>query len=489
MNSARFKRTNLLKMALMAAFVAALLMAAGVEAKSAAASVLEAEAMQESYSSITQVQDSGANPVGAVNANKHSGIAYASASAPVSGDSLTVRARGPKVNNQYPNLRVRVGGVLVHDARLQSGTYINVEIPASVSSGQKIEVGGANLGSGSRPLYVDSITINSASPPPPPSGLGLAIEGNQFLMDGQPFDMYGVRVAAASQSEELTTRLIDNLDEYKAHGVNTVTVFYMGCDSSNSDPFEPDGSGGVRLETDDAERMRRIIQAADARDMAVIVGIFYQRAPYTDVNTNEKVVDAIDAVVDDLEPYDNIIINIANEQNSTAYDTLGAPGNFRDPLKINDYITQVKTRDPNRLVGGGGYDNARNVVIGQHEHTDALLFDTSYGVDSEYSGTKYDYYRQHNVPDKPMVDVEMLGGYTANLECQPTAGVYTDACKQKHFTSTQDAISRPGLSVFFHSSKWIQGGGETRYHLGGQGTSSDPGMRWWFEYVRDNGIQ
>jgi hypothetical protein len=301
--------------------------------------------------------------------------------------------------------------------------------------------------------------------------------------------MYGVRVAAASQSEELTTRLIDNLDEYKAHGVNTVTVFYMGCDSSNSDPFEADGSGGVRLETDDAERMRRIIQAADARDMAVIVGIFYQRAPYTDVNIDAKVVDAIDAVVDDLEPYDNIIINIANEQNSTAYDTLGAPGNFRDPLQINDYITQVNNRDPDRLVGGGGYDNAKNIIIGQHDNTDVLLFDTSYGIDSEYSGTKYDYYRQHNVPDKPMVDVEMFGGYTGDLECQPTAGVYTDACKQKHFTSTQDAISRPGLSVFFHSSKWIQGGGQNRYHLGGQGTSSDPGMRWWFEYVRDHGIQ
>jgi hypothetical protein len=64
MNAARLKRTNLIKMALMAAFVAALLMAAGVEAQSAAASVLEAEAMQESYSSITQLQDSGANPWG-----------------------------------------------------------------------------------------------------------------------------------------------------------------------------------------------------------------------------------------------------------------------------------------------------------------------------------------------------------------------------------------------------------------------------------------
>jgi hypothetical protein len=174
MNWARPRCTGLIEVALVAAFVAALSMVAGVEAQSAAALVLEAEAMRESSSSITQVQDSRPNPVGAVNANKHSAIAYASASAPVSGDSLTVRARAPKVNNKHPNLRVRVGGVLVHDARLQSGTYINVEIPASVSSGQTIEVGGANLGSGSRPMYVDSITINSVSPPPRPIRMGTA---------------------------------------------------------------------------------------------------------------------------------------------------------------------------------------------------------------------------------------------------------------------------------------------------------------------------
>ena len=71
--------------------------------------------------------------------------------------------------------------------------------------------------------------------------------------------------------------MTDQLDEYAVHGVNAVTVFFVGCGGSNYDPFSADGT-----ETDEghARRMKRIVEACAERDMVVVVGIFYQHAPF-----------------------------------------------------------------------------------------------------------------------------------------------------------------------------------------------------------------
>ena len=60
----------------------------------------------------------------------------------------------------------------------------------------------------------------------------LSIRGDRFLLDGKPFDMWGVRVASASQSDDLTRQLIANLDDYKRHGVNAISVYFMGSSAA-----------------------------------------------------------------------------------------------------------------------------------------------------------------------------------------------------------------------------------------------------------------
>lgn len=306
---------------------------------------------------------------------------------------------------------------------------------------------------------------------PAPSA-ALSVVGNWLHMDGEPLKLMGVRTASATQDQEQTDHLIAQLDDYKAHGINAVTVFYMGSRGANYDPFSRDGRS---IDAGHQARMEQIIQAAAARDMVVIVGIFYQNARIQ-LESGEAFVQAVRSVAAALSAYDNVIINIANEQNSTGYRT------YRDKIDINavetirDLAAVVHDVDPNRIVGGGGYDANRNRQLGVAPELDVLLFDT--GGSNRDSGYLYDYYVAGGVT-KPMVNVEMFGGYTNGRE----RGVFDESYKLEYTSDVDRAIARAPLGLFFHNGPWMQLE-PMRYDLGGYGTTADPGIRWYFEHVQ-----
>ena len=76
-------------------------------------------------------------------------------------------------------------------------------------------------------------------------GQVLSLESHSLYLDKKPFDMWGVRVASASQSKYYTNSLIRNLDEYKAAGINSISVFLQGSSGGYNDPFE---NGGLEIE-------------------------------------------------------------------------------------------------------------------------------------------------------------------------------------------------------------------------------------------------
>ncbi len=315
----------------------------------------------------------------------------------------------------------------------------------------------------------------------------LSIQGSQFYLDQQSFDMCGIRVASASQNDTLTAQLIAALDEYKYYGVNTLSVYIQGSSGGFSDPFSADGK---KIESGQIYRLVKIIQACAEREMVVIAGIFYQRVMGNQNNSlnlrNAKAVrNATRLFTQILTPYRNVIINIANEQNSRLYQPFKL-FDFNDPQNIIALCEEVKKIDPERIVGGGGYHDSSNVVIGSSPYVDVLLFDT-YSKDIEqnqHSGWHYDYFRKMGVPDKPIINVEIFGGWTRQFAPQ---GVYTQEGKAIHVQEITEAKKRPGLYVCFHSNRWCQGpadGEPVRYDLGGNGTAQEPGIRWWFEAVK-----
>jgi hypothetical protein len=98
----------------------------------------------------------------------------------------------------------------------------------------------------------------------------LEINGNQFLYDKKPFDMWGMRVASASQNDEYTALLLSSLDDYKKSGINTISVFLQGSSGGFSDPFSPDGK---QIDEDHLNRIIKIIRTCQKQEMVVVVGI------------------------------------------------------------------------------------------------------------------------------------------------------------------------------------------------------------------------
>jgi len=303
-------------------------------------------------------------------------------------------------------------------------------------------------------------------------------DGNRLCLDGDPVDVWGIRTSSATASDEQCQHLVDQLDEYADHGVNAVTVFYQGCMGANYDPFAPDGS---ELDAAHRRRMERIVEACAERDMLVVAGIFYQNAPFG-LEDAEAVREAVRRVAEHLRPYGNVVVNIANEHTSHHWAECDA-FDFRDPDRILELCRVVDEVDPDRLVGGGGYHPETCAVIGRDPACDVLMFDTGRETLTNFdSGEFHDRLVRAGVTDTPIVNVELFGGWTGEFP----RGVFPTEARTAYEAEVGRAAARDGLSVFFHSNTWCQSPHHPmRYDLGGQGTPDDPGIRWYFERVRE----
>ena len=269
----------------------------------------------------------------------------------------------------------------------------------------------------------------------------LSIEGSAFFMDGKPFNMWGIRVASATEDGQSLAHLSAQLDDYSKYGVNT---------------------------------------------LAVVIGIFYQRVPEDRIRLQdwEASVNAVRTVAEWLKKrnFRNVILNIANEQNSSYYrdKPWSRVGNPDDILYL---CRTAKEANPGLIVGAGGYNLEKNIVIGNSPDTDVLLFDTS--IPEEPSIYHFRKYQESGIR-KPMVNVEMFGAWTKKF----ADGVFIGNPSIRYYYEEVDSVSSTnGLYTVVFAQDWVQGkstGKVNRYELGGAGTPEDPGIRWYFEYVKES---
>jgi hypothetical protein len=169
-------------------------------------------------------------------------------------------------------------------------------------------------------------------------------------------------------AERNVSEFIAALPQWKAHGLLAVTVNFQGGSPegySKTQPwitgaFHEDGS----LRPEFTARMKRVLDAADANGMVVILGYFYFGQDQR-LKDEAAVIHATDEATKWLLDggWGNVLVEVNNETNVKAYDH-----DILRPARVHELIERVRKteRDGRRLLvgtsyGGGGVPN-ENVV-------------------------------------------------------------------------------------------------------------------------------
>ena len=308
----------------------------------------------------------------------------------------------------------------------------------------------------------------------------VSIAGSTIFLNGpqgsKPFQVLGLRCSNALISDAKVDELIDNLDTFKQYGINSVSVFFMGSRFGDIKGYNPDAT----LNPVYRDRMGRIIEAADARGMVVLVGCFYwstssakeDLGSWGQAEANAAVANTVQWLSDNN--YRNVMVDIDNE--GMAYRAKG--------WSMQQIITAGHQVDPTIMLGNNTPGNTStnedfNCHFGPKE-ADKPYFDSE-STPNGYWGT---YSKQ---------DYNSSGGGFYNYS---RIGAYTAAAKDQ-MRSTSRFSDRNGAMF---ASTWLQCGPAEGIngpfmHPGGNSqiddvnentdeVHPDAGIRWWLEWAK-----
>ena len=283
-----------------------------------------------------------------------------------------------------------------------------------------------------------------------------------YLNDGE-FLVKGLRCSNALISDATTDQLISYLDAFAIYGINTVSVFFMGSRFGDVKGYREDAS----LSPDHAARMARIIQAADARAMVVLVGCLYwgsstaKWSSWSQAQADAAIRNTVEWLA--TNSYRNVFVDVDNE---------------------------------GMALRAKGFDNRSMLLAGKKVDAGTVI-GTNYRGDPP---PEADIALHHSkrAPGKPYIESEgsppdgmpVKGGYwgeysKANgLYAYLNIGVYTEDMKNSQKLATRDHLS--GGMGYMLASTWLQAPAPQgpNQRPGGVGTPDDPGIRWWLEFLR-----
>jgi hypothetical protein len=315
-----------------------------------------------------------------------------------------------------------------------------------------------------------------------------SIKDTSLYLNGQEFKIIGLRCSNALVSDKTTQELIDHLDTYKSFGINMVGVYFMGSRFGDVKGYLPDTS----LNPAYANRMARIIEAADERGMVVLVGCLYwstSRAKedlghWTQKEANQAVANTVEWL--SKHNYRNVFVDPDNEG-------MAARANG---WRIESMIAAAHEVDDAIMVANNNHTKAGNCDLNIHH------------------GPKIKY--------KPWLDTEATpgdtpGGYWGSFSKEThqanhayhnysRIGRYTIEMKANQLKATRRHLER--YNGYALASTWIQCGPSEGVNgpfarLGGRsnlGSSDDEqaawneeidmihpeaGILWWMEFVKE----
>ncbi|MCB1097759.1 MAG: hypothetical protein KDN22_19460 [Verrucomicrobiae bacterium] len=189
---------------------------------------------------------------------------------------------------------------------------------------------------------------------PPPSSVALGIEGTRFTLNASPtfllgFSYYG----ALGAKEEFVKR---DLRAFNEHGFNWLRV-WATWNAFDHETAAFDTQGRVRKPM--MNRLKMLVQEADA--LGMVVDVTLHRGE--ELPTFEAHLAAVEYLVDELEPWSNWYLDLANERDV-------GDGRFVSIEELRKMRDRVRELDPKRIVTAsfGGHDlsksDVRQILVG-----------------------------------------------------------------------------------------------------------------------------
>lgn len=308
-------------------------------------------------------------------------------------------------------------------------------------------------------------------PYPPVPTKEFSVRGNSAYLGEKPVRLWGLRCVHALRDRALTERLVRNLDNFTEHGLNLVSVYLQGAHGGHPDiqaganPFSETGE----LDPAFAYRLEWLAREADRRGMVLHLGVV--------------------TPIKDQELRDEAAIRRAIEETARLLETRMIRNVVVDVMYEFDHPTRIFHdcfKEP------GGSIKKAQAVSWFH----AVAPGIEAGVTTEthspspkaFAGMDLHLIQKEDpIPDE---------GYALNIESLRrdvfgTEGVFTprqvaelrEEWKRYHVAPNVGYV----LNTSYAQSIGGADGTGPHYEMGGDGTGPhDRGIRFYFEWVRDN---
>lgn len=290
----------------------------------------------------------------------------------------------------------------------------------------------------------------------------LTREGERFKLDGVPITPFGLRAVNSLQSDEITQRLIDNLDLMKAYGIQSISVNIQGGrategGNSNFNGYNANGS----LNSEVFNRLDTLLNATAEREMVLVIQMFY-RGRDQELTNDTAVLAAVENTVNWLEAGDwnHYWLHVINEWYHGGF-THNQLRTSRGQVEIYNLIKSIN----------GNIITHVSDVAGANDG-----FEADTGATTSDGHVVIEYIRGDTYDE---AGVFGLGG---PYNHPPNNSDYKEAAVADATTTFNN-----GGYWFWHAA-WHQKAdapGWPRYDNGGYGTNNDPGVTFVWSKMRD----
>ncbi|MBN1640791.1 MAG: hypothetical protein JXA09_06125 [Anaerolineae bacterium] len=292
----------------------------------------------------------------------------------------------------------------------------------------------------------------------------LSVRGTSTCLDGEPLTVIGLRCSNALISDRAADELIDHLDVFAEHGVNAFSVYWMGSRFGDVRGYRRDAT----LDPVYAARMARILDAADARAMVVLVGCLYwgnsraKWAHWTQTEANRAVGVTVAWLAEG--EYRHVFVDVDNEgmaQREAGFDNrqMLLAGKAIDPRCL--MATNHRGRSPDEA----------DLAIHFNDPSPHKPYVESEGSPGNVPGGSGYWGPYSNLRD---------GSYRY---CH--VGVYTPEMMDSQIARTRAHLDQGRGHML--ASTWLQAPPPVgpNHRPGGSGSAADPGIAWWLAYLRE----